>query len=107
MTSERQTDSGIHVVEYSRTEPPRKGMVESAVESLPERTWRCKQGHLFKNRFPFHLRFLIEGSPVLETEPLCPSCFKAWLENRFETTEVKGARSSGGPSSRRARRHPE
>ncbi len=89
MTRERETTSGIHIVEYGRTGPTPEKVVEP--QELPERTWRCKQGHLFKNRFPFHLRFLIEGSPVLETKPLCPTCFRTWLENRFAVKEVKDA----------------
>lgn len=60
-------------------------------DTAPEKTWKCKVGHLRKGRQPFQLQFLVDGEPVMMTNPLCPVCFRTWLENRFEAKEVKDA----------------
>ncbi len=77
---ERRRDSGIVI-------PPGASYEEEA----PEYTWKCKVGHLRKGRKPFQLQFLVDGEPVMMTNPLCPVCFRTWLENRFEAKEVKSA----------------
>lgn len=77
MTTERR-ESGIYI--------PDGVMVP---DTAPEHTWKCKVGHLRKGRQPFQLQFLVDGEPVMMTNPLCPVCFRTWLENRFEAKEVK------------------
>lgn len=76
----QQRESGLLIPEGVKAE-----------EDAPERTWKCKVGHLRKGRQPFQLQFLIDGEPVMMTAPLCPVCFRTWLENRFEAKEVKNA----------------
>ncbi len=88
MTSESRTDSGIHVVQYGGTPP---APAEQPEEDRPKRTWRCKRGHLYTNTDPFLLQFLNQGQLVMKTNPLCPECFRKWLENRFEMKEIVNA----------------
>ncbi len=91
MTNQRR-ESGIYIPDGVKVP-----------DTAPEKTWKCKVGHLRKGRQPFNLQFLVDGEPVMMTTPLCPVCFRTWLENRFEAKEVKsgqdqrtvGVRSGG------------
>jgi len=55
----------------------------------PARTWQCRKGHRRSASHPFRLKFLIGDEVVMETNPLCAVCFRAWLERQFGTHEVK------------------
>ncbi len=87
----QRRDSGLTIpagINYEDPEPEK-----------PDRTWKCKVGHLRTGKNPFQLQFLVDGEPVMMTSPLCPVCFRTWLESRFGMKEIKsGLHAQDRPS---------